>query len=494
MVILAYFLLSYILGKSFVQGQSCDYSNVDKQCLDDADINFCGEIAGLNTYNAQPCVNQFMIALQEDRIGQEGCFFHACGATLIAPNLVITAAHCIYPKISEQGVLTGDTLKSNLYAAHVPSCRHYQGYARYKVVRYWIYEQYDDSTLKNDIAILQLNSSVQYPTIAKYDATTIQKELFGADLNIVGWGATNNSEQLNVNYNVTPLKGVLEMKLVPREYCALQLRNTGEFSILYPGMICAQKVAADACSGDSGGPLIYKKSDTLIYLVGVVSWGARGSQCFQSDNVTLPGVYTNVTYYKHWINNIMQLVNPTADIQLPTDDTNQSSQQDKVFPNFQTFEEKSGLDPYLHNLTYSSLQDDVALLGAVQQLPQIVENSQKTINGCDCMNKCENPDNDPNGNWCQVNPSSCPELAYTFPTEFYYDYCIQKYRGNSSRVGNCNGGCLCKPIKNDQGELMDSFCESPSWIGNLFGYKPYCEVINSWECNQKQNKNCKNQC
>ena len=56
----------------------------------------------------------------------------------------------------------------------------------------------------------------------------------------------------------------------------------------------------DACSGDSGGPLIIPKSNTddTAMLVGIVSFGFR---CGRSD---APGVYTRVTEYVSWIQSI----------------------------------------------------------------------------------------------------------------------------------------------------------------------------------------------
>ena len=53
----------------------------------------------------------------------------------------------------------------------------------------------------------------------------------------------------------------------------------------------------DSCSGDSGGPLTYKKStDQPFYQVGIVSFGPN--ICGEED---VPGVYTRVAAFTDWI-------------------------------------------------------------------------------------------------------------------------------------------------------------------------------------------------
>lgn len=62
--------------------------------------------------------------------------------------------------------------------------------------------------------------------------------------------------------------------------------------------LCAGQLSGgrDACSGDSGGPLMYESTDQITYHLGVVSYG---SGCAQAQ---MAGVYTRTDRYLQWIN------------------------------------------------------------------------------------------------------------------------------------------------------------------------------------------------
>lgn len=75
-------------------------------------------------------------------------------------------------------------------------------------------------------------------------------------------------------------------------------------------MFCAGHDAGrfDACSGDSGGPLICRDSDTdPWYLYGVVSWGQG---CGRRQR---PGIYSHVSSVNDWIKEVTGLRSPFPD-------------------------------------------------------------------------------------------------------------------------------------------------------------------------------------
>jgi len=61
-------------------------------------------------------------------------------------------------------------------------------------------------------------------------------------------------------------------------------------------MICAglDQAGKDSCQGDSGGPFMCGSG-----LDGIVSWGYG---CAQAG---FPGVYTQTSYFRHWLNQHM---------------------------------------------------------------------------------------------------------------------------------------------------------------------------------------------
>ena len=97
----------------------------------------------------------------------------------------------------------------------------------------------------------------------------------------------------------------VSVPLISNEKC-ISNNTVYSSSDITSNMICAGgsvfdgRPSGDACSGDSGGPLIIPKSDTddTAMLVGIVSFGFR---CGRSD---APGVYTRVTEYISWIQSI----------------------------------------------------------------------------------------------------------------------------------------------------------------------------------------------
>lgn len=70
-------------------------------------------------------------------------------------------------------------------------------------------------------------------------------------------------------------------------------------------MICAGDPRGgwkkDACQGDSGGPLQIITSNTscLFQVIGVTSFGIGCA------SVDIPGVYTRVSHYLNWIEDIV---------------------------------------------------------------------------------------------------------------------------------------------------------------------------------------------
>eukprot|EP01026_Neomeris_dumetosa_P009238 TRINITY_DN13099_c0_g2_i6.p2 TRINITY_DN13099_c0_g2~~TRINITY_DN13099_c0_g2_i6.p2 ORF type:complete len:358 (-),score=39.81 TRINITY_DN13099_c0_g2_i6:264-1337(-) len=185
------------------------------------------------------------------------------------------------------------------------------------------------------------------------------------------------------------------------------------------GMICAEGEAADSCSGDSGGPLLYYSQDGQVYVVGIVSWGATTSQCTTSRDVTQPGVYASVAAYQAWIQDKVdkygQFVSATP-IPTPTPTPIPAS-----IPT-----------PTLAPTTRDRIEG---------------EDCSTTIGGCKCIDECAS-----RGYprlWCEVDEQDECMSFYDRDLDLFYDYCDKGCGtdATSKLQGDCSitlGSCECE--------------------------------------------------
>ena len=103
---------------------------------------------------------------------------------------------------------------------------------------------------------------------------------------VSGWGKTSSGLQSNILQDA-------EVRTFTKRECR---RSKYKSKQLTRNMICAQGAGKDACSGDSGGPLMVRGEDGRYSQIGIVSWG-RG--CADTG---YPGVYTRLTALLPWLN------------------------------------------------------------------------------------------------------------------------------------------------------------------------------------------------
>ena len=192
---------------------------------------------------------------------------HFCGGTLIAPNKVVTAAHC---------VIDLGPAAANLRVAM--GSKNLNGEAEsFKVADLAIDSRYSARTSQYDIATLTLNgSSIIEPAPVNLSRQFPQT---GAKVYTAGWGTTAEGGQISPQLKYTGVE------VISNRSC----RDTyGER--VYAGNICAYADRTDSCQGDSGGPL-FSYDGTKLSVVGVVSWG------FGCARRGYPGVYTRVSEF-----------------------------------------------------------------------------------------------------------------------------------------------------------------------------------------------------
>lgn len=205
-----------------------------------------------------------------------------CGGTLVAPRVVITAAHCIDASMTKTlhvalGMADGINLNVNNPV---------------RVEGIVVHPKYSASDFKNDIAVLYLENydgiHFERPVhwIQHAKDSSLPERIHSSAL-VVGLGNTTSIGSL--------FDGVIrevEVPLADMSKCAEIYSDADEKQICAGDMTNGGR---DSCQGDSGGPMLAKNSQGQLELVGIVSYG---NGCAQKNG---PGIYTRVASHLDFI-------------------------------------------------------------------------------------------------------------------------------------------------------------------------------------------------
>jgi len=205
--------------------------------------------------------------------------FVFCGGAIIDQNWVLTAGHCWDKYSASQVAIHIGNINSQINSGNAMLVN---------VLQVFVHPLYNNHTLENDIALVQLatpvqenNSSIMYMNI-EIDPVPVNFWLWAT-----GWGRVENGG----------LQTILHKVQVPTVAGSNCLVHGGFYSDM---MICAGLGdGKDTCSGDSGTSIVYKKkpTDTRWTGVGITSFG--GATC---GGAGVKGTYTKISYHRRWIN------------------------------------------------------------------------------------------------------------------------------------------------------------------------------------------------
>ncbi|CAH0385796.1 unnamed protein product [Bemisia tabaci] len=226
---------------------------------------------------------------------------YICGGSLIAKNIVVTAAHCVTKKPLDRPV-DANTIVIYLGKYHLQQYSDDGGIQIKQVLEIVPFTTYNSSNYLGDIALLKMTSNIEYTSFVRpvcmWDPRVSElSSVIDKEGTVIGWGYDEHdkaSEELKM----------AKMPVVSQETCIYSNRPFFSQFTSNKTFCAGFRNGTSVCNGDSGGGMVFPRGNTW-HLRGIVSISVAHSGLRKCDTKHYI-VFTDVAKYLDWINNYVQ--------------------------------------------------------------------------------------------------------------------------------------------------------------------------------------------
>lgn len=213
---------------------------------------------------------------------------YICGGTLINLNTVLTAAHCLYEnsqRLSPERII----VKFGVTKLYLDGEGH-------EVHKLHTHRLYNDNNYRHDIGLLRLKTTVEFTDFIRPACLTNENfKYVNIDGFVAGWGLTEDGFKEYLNDAAMPERTADECKLNNEKFFNDYVDPEYNF--------CAGYInGTTICEGDSGGGLVFERSDGW-YVRGIVSLSSalrsRGTK--KVCDATKFVIFTDIQSHFRWI-------------------------------------------------------------------------------------------------------------------------------------------------------------------------------------------------